>query len=252
MTVTGDLSGKVAAVTGASSGIGEATAAMLAEAGAAVAVAARRTDRIRELVKKIEDGGGRALAIEADLGNEDQANAFINDAKSELGRLDILVNNAGQMLLGPVIAADTSEWRRMVDINLLGLLYCTHAVLPIMGEQGSGHIVNISSVAGRFATLGAAVYNLTKFGVNAFSEALRQEVAPANVKVTVIEPGFVATELQGHNTHPMVVSAIENMRKEVGKPLEADDIARAILYAVGEPDHVAVNEVLVRPAGQRR
>jgi NADP-dependent 3-hydroxy acid dehydrogenase YdfG len=252
MTVTADLSGKVAAVTGASSGIGEATVVMLAEAGAAVSFAARRGDRISDLAKKIENGGGRALPIEADLGNEEQANAFVRQTKEELGRLDILVNNAGQMLLGPVIGADTGEWRRMVDVNLLGLLYCTHAVLPIMGEQGSGHIVNISSVAGRFATFGAAVYNLTKFGVNAFSEALRQEVAPANVKVTVIEPGFVATELQGHNTHPMVVDAIENMRKEVGKPLEADDIARSILYAVGEPDHVAVNEILVRPAGQRR
>jgi NADP-dependent 3-hydroxy acid dehydrogenase YdfG len=252
MTVTADLSGKVAAVTGASSGIGEATAAMLAEAGAAVAIAARRTDRIKELAKKIEDGGGRALAIAADLGNEDQANAFIRDTKEELGRLDILVNNAGLMLLGPVIGADTSEWRRMIDINLLGLLYCTHAALPIMGEQGSGHIVNVSSVAGRFANFGSAVYNLTKFGVNAFSEALRQEVSPANVKITVIEPGFVATELQAHNTHPMVVEALENMRKEVGKPLEADDIARSILYAVGEPDHVVVNEVLVRPSGQRR
>jgi NADP-dependent 3-hydroxy acid dehydrogenase YdfG len=252
MTVTADLSGKVAAITGASSGIGEATAAMLAEAGAAVSLAARRTDRIADLAKKIEGAGGRALPIAADLGNEEQANAFIYQTKEQLGRLDILVNNAGQMLLGPVIGADTSEWRRMIDVNLLGLIYCTHAALPLMGEQGSGHIVNISSVAGRFASLGAAVYNLTKFGVNAFSEALRQEVAPANVKVTVIEPGFVATELQGHNTHPMVIEAIENMRKEVGKPLEADDIARSILYAVGEPDHVAVNEVLVRPAGQRR
>jgi len=252
MTVTADLSGKVAAVTGASSGIGEATAMMLAQSGAAVAIAARREDRISELAKKIASGGGRALAIEADIGDEQQANDFINQTKEQLGRVDVLVNNAGQMLLGPVIGADTSEWRRMVDVNLLGLVYCTHAVLPIMGEQGSGHILNVSSVAGRFASLGAAVYNLTKFGVNAFSEALRQEVAPANVKVTVIEPGFVATELQGHNTHPMVVEAIENMRKEVGKPLEADDIARAILYAVGEPDHVVVNEVLVRPAGQRR
>jgi NADP-dependent 3-hydroxy acid dehydrogenase YdfG len=140
----------------------------------------------------------------------------------------------------------------MVEVNLLGLLYCTHAALPIMGEQGSGHIVNISSVAGRFANLGSAVYNLTKFGVNAFSEALRQEVTPANVKVTVIEPGFVATELQAHNTNPVVVQAMENMLKEIGKPLEAEDIARAILYAVGEPDHVVVNEVLVRPSGQRR
>ena len=172
--------------------------------------------------------------------------------KEELGRLDILVNNAGVMLLGPVIGADTGEWRRMIEVNLLGLLYCTHAALPIMGEQGSGHIVNVSSVAGRFATFGAAVYNLTKFGVNAFSEALRQEVAPANVKVTVIEPGFVATELQGHNTHPMVLDAIENMRKEIGEPLAAQDIAEAILYSVAGPERVAVNEVLVRPAGQRR
>jgi len=205
-----------------------------------------------DLAKKIEGAGGRAIAIESDLGDEEQANAFIRETKEELGRVDILVNNAGLMLLGPVIGADTSEWRRMVEINLLGLLYCTHAVLPIMGEQGSGHIVNISSVAGRFANFGSAVYNLTKFGVNAFTEALRQELAPANVKVTVIEPGFVATELQGHNTHPMVLEAIENMRKEVGKPLDPEDIARSILYAVGEPDHVAVNEVLVRPAGQRR
>ena len=252
MTVTGELSGRVAAITGASSGIGEATALALAGAGAAVSLAARRTDRIKELARKIESEGGRALAIETDVGNEEQANAFVRDTKEQLGRLDTLVNNAGVMLLGPVIGADTDEWRQMAEVNLLGLLYCTHAALPIMGEQGSGHIVNVSSVAGRFATFGAAVYNLTTFGVIAFSEARRQEVAAANVKVTVIEPGFVATELQGHNTHPMVLEAIENMRKEIGKPLEPEDIARSILYAVAEPDHVAVNEVLVRPAGQRR
>jgi clavulanate-9-aldehyde reducatase len=225
-----DLSGRVAAITGASSGIGEATA----------------------LAERINGEGGRAIAIETDVVDEAQANAFVTRTKEELGRLDILVNNAGLMLLGPVIGADTSEWRRMIDVNLLGLLYCTHAALPIMGEQGSGHIVNISSVAGRFANFGSAVYNLTKFGVNAFSEALRQEVAPANVKVTVIEPGFVATELQGHNTHPMVVEAIDNMSKEIGELLEAGDIAEAILYSVAGPPRVAVNEVLVRPAGQRR
>jgi clavulanate-9-aldehyde reducatase len=252
MSVTADLSGKVAAVTGASSGIGEATATILAEAGAAVSLAARRGDRINEIAKRIEGAGGRALPVEADIGDEQQANDFVRRTKDELGRLDILVNNAGVMLLGPVIGAPTEEWRRMVEVNLLGLLYCTHAALPIMGEQGSGHIVNISSVAGRFANFGSAVYNLTKFGVNGFSEALRQEVTPANVKVTVIEPGFVATELQGHNTHPMVLQAMENMRKEIGTPLEAADIARSILYAVGEPDHVVINEVLVRPSGQRR
>ena len=208
-----DLSGRVAAITGASSGIGEATAVTLARAGAAVSLAARRSDRIDELAKRIEGDGGRALAIETDVTDEAQANAFITRTKEELGRLDIVVNNAGVMLLGPVIGSDTSEWRQMIEVNLLGLLYCTHASLPIMGEQGSGHIVNVSSVAGRFANFGSAVYNLTKFGVNAFSEALRQELAPANVKVTVIEPGFVATELQGHNKHPMVLEALEQMRE---------------------------------------
>src|SRR5262245_15068403 len=247
-----DLSGRVAAITGASSGIGEATASALAEAGAAVSLAARRSDRIDALAQRIEEAGGRAMAIETDITEEEQANSFIRETKEQLGRVDILVNNAGVMLLGPVIGADTGEWRRMIEVNLLGLLYCTHAVLPIMGEQGDGHIVNISSVAGRFANFGSAVYNLTKFGVNAFSEALRQEVAAANVKVTVIEPGFVVTELQGHNTHPMVIEAIDNMRKEIGEPLEADDIAQAILYTVAAPGRVAVNEVLVRPAGQRR
>ena len=242
----------MAAITGASSGIGEATAVTLARAGAAVSLAARRSDRIDELAKRIEADGGRALAIETDVSDEAQANTFITRTNAELGRVDILVNNAGVMLLGPVIGSDTSEWRQMIEVNLLGLLYCTHAALPVMGGQGSGHIVNVSSVAGRFATLGAAVYNLTKFGVNAFSEALRQEVAAANVKVTVIEPGFVATELQGHNTHPMVVEAIAKMREEIGEPLEPGDIAEAILYAVGGPERVAVNEVLVRPAGQRR
>jgi NADP-dependent 3-hydroxy acid dehydrogenase YdfG len=252
MNGTTDLTGKVAAITGASSGIGEATALKLAEAGAAVSLAARRSDRIEQVAKQITDAGGKAIAIETDVADEEQANRFVSETKEQLGRLDILVNNAGVMLLGPVIGADTGEWRRMIEVNLLGLLYCTHAALPILGEQGSGQIVNISSVAGRFANFGSAVYNLTKFGVNAFSEALRQEVAAATVKVTVIEPGFVATELQGHNTHPMVLDAIDNMRKEIGEPLEAGDIAEAILYAVASPDRVAVNEVLVRPAGQRR
>jgi NADP-dependent 3-hydroxy acid dehydrogenase YdfG len=252
MSTTIDLSGRVAAVTGASSGIGEATALALAGAGAAVALGARRADRIEALAKRISDEGGRAVALPTDVADEAQANAFVAQAKERLGRLDILVNNAGVMLLGPVIGADTGEWRRMVDVNVLGLLYCTHAALPIMGEQGSGHIVNISSVAGRQAAAGVAVYNLTKFGVVGFSEALRQELAPANVRVTVIEPGFVDTELQGHNTNPMVVDAVEKYRAEIGDLLQASDIADAILYAVGAPPRVGVNEILVRPAAQRR
>ena len=252
MEATFDLEGQVAAITGASSGIGEATAIALARAGAAVSLAARRADRIEALAAKISDEGGKAIAIPTDVGSEDEAHSFIEGTRERLGRLDILVNNAGLMLLGPVIGAEKEEWRRMVTVNVLGLLYCTHAVLPIMGEQGSGHIVNVSSVAGRQATFGAAVYNLTKFGVNGFSEALRQELAPANVRVTVIEPGFVDTELQGHNTHPMVLEAIKRMKEEVGEPLEPRDIANAILYCVAQPAGVSVNEVMVRPTRQRR
>jgi clavulanate-9-aldehyde reducatase len=252
MEATFDLGGKVAAITGASSGIGEATALALARAGAAVSLAARRADRIDALAEKISTEGGQAVAMPTDVAKEDEARAFVEGTRERLGRLDVLVNNAGLMLLGPVIGADTTEWRRMVDVNMLGLLYCTHAALPIMGAQGSGHIINVSSVAGRQATLGAAVYNLTKFGVNGFSEGLRQEVAAANVRVTVIEPGMVATELAGHNTHPMVLDAMKRMREEVGEPLTSEDIASAILYTVAQPDRVSINELMVRPTGQRR
>jgi clavulanate-9-aldehyde reducatase len=245
-----DLGGKVVAVTGASSGIGEATALACAGAGAAVALAARRTDRIEALAKKIEDSGGKALAVETDVSDEQQARAFVESANEGLGRLDALVNNAGLMLLGPIPGADTEEWRRMIDVNLLGVLYCTHAALPIMLGQGSGHIVNVSSVAGRVARAGSGVYNLTKHGVGAFSEALRQETAEAGIRVTLIEPGAVATELSGHN-RPEVLEQIKQTFAEV-TILEAEDIANAILYAIGQPDNVAVNEVLVRPTAQVR
>ncbi len=245
-----DLSGRVVAVTGASSGIGEATALACARAGAAVSLAARRTERIEELARRIEEAGGRALATTADVGDEDQARAFVERTASELGRLDVLVNNAGVMLLGPVAGAPTEEWRRMVEVNVFGVLYCTHAALPVMKDQGSGHIVTVSSVAGRFARPGSAVYNLTKFGVGAFSEALRQEVALEGIRVTLIEPGFVATELQGHN-RPEIQEAIRNIVNNED-PLRPEDIADGILYAIGAPAKVAVNEVLIRPTGQVR
>ncbi len=248
----GSLEGKVAAVTGASSGIGEATALALAAEGAAVSLAARRVDRIDALAKRIADGGGRSLAIETDVADEAQANAFVERTHDELGGLDVLVNNAGVMLLGPVAGADTEEWRRMVDVNVLGLLYCTHAALPLMGAAGSGHIVNVSSVAGRQANMGSGVYNLTKFGVTGFSEALRQECARANVRVTAIEPGWVDTELQGHNENPQVKASIDKMMGQIEKVLEPEDIARAITYAVTQPAHVNVNEILIRPSGQAR
>ena len=249
----GSLEGKVAAITGASSGIGEATALALVAEGAAVSLAARRKDRIDELVSRISRNGGTALAIETDVSDEQQANAFVAGTAEELGGLDVLVNNAGVMLLGPVAGAETEEWRRMVDVNVLGLLYCTHAALPIiMGAAGSGHVVNVSSVAGRQANMGSGVYNLTKWGVVGFSEALRQECAHAGVRVTVVEPGWVDTELQGHNENPQVKAAIEKMMGQIPKVLEAEDIARAIAYAVTQPEHVSVNEILIRPSGQAR
>jgi NADP-dependent 3-hydroxy acid dehydrogenase YdfG len=248
--MAGELEGKVAVVTGASSGIGEATALALARAGAAVALGARRQDRIDALADRIRGEGGNAVAIAVDVSDEAQAKAFVAGAREQLGGLDVLVNNAGVMLLGPVDGAEVDEWRRMIDVNVLGLLYCTHAALTPMREGGGGHVINLSSVAGRNARAGAAVYNLTKFGVTAFSEALRQEVLYSNIRVTCVEPGFVETELQGQNKNPVVLQGVEKMREQIGQVLTADDIADAILYAVTRPSHVNVNEVLIRPTGQ--
>jgi len=246
------LEGRAVAITGASSGIGEATALALAQAGAAVALGARRKDRVEDLARRIEADGGRAVAIEVDISDESQARAFIERAHSELGGLHGLVNNAGVMLLGPVEATDTEEWRRMVGVNVLGLLYCTHAALPLMREDGGGHIVNVSSTAGRNAAAGAAVYNFTKFGVTGFSEALRQEALHSGIRVTCIEPGFVETELQEQNTNPVVLQGVEKMREQIGDVLQAGDIADAIHYALSRPEHVSINEVLVRPSKQAR
>ena len=243
-----DLSSQVVAITGASSGIGEAAALACSRAGAAVALAARRTERIEALAQQIIQEGGRAIAVPADVGEEEQAQAFVERAHSELGRLDVLVNNAGVMLLGPIENAPTDEWRQMIHVNVFGVLYCTHAALPLMHAQGSGHIVNISSVAGRVARAGSGVYNLTKFGVGAFSESLRQECVPMGVRVTLVEPGAVATELAGHN-RPEIREQIAQRFGDIER-LTAEDIAGAILYAIGQPSHVSVNEVLVRPSGQ--
>jgi NADP-dependent 3-hydroxy acid dehydrogenase YdfG len=244
------MADRVAVITGASSGIGEATAKALAREGYAVAVAARREERIRELADQISADGGKALAVPTDVGDADSAAALITTTKAELGSVDVLVNNAGVMLLGPMLGADLEHWQRMVNVNLLGLMYCTHAALPIMQEQGGGHIVNLSSVAGRIARLGSGAYNATKWGVGAFSESLRQEALNYNVRVTIIEPGYVETELQGHNEHPLVVQAMEQAKEQAGKVLESDDIANAIVYAVQQPEHVSINEVLVRPTKQ--
>jgi NADP-dependent 3-hydroxy acid dehydrogenase YdfG len=243
------LAGRVAAITGASSGIGEATALALSRAGATVALGARRGNRLEEVAASID---GPSSVHEVDVTDEDQARGFIADAHRDHGRLDVLVNNAGVMLLGPVDGADVSEWRRMLEVNLWGLLICTHAALPLLAQSGGGDVVNISSVAGRRADAGAAVYNMTKFGVHAFSEALRQEALHTGVRVTIVAPGFVETELQGHNVNPVVQQALDRAREQIGDVLQPEDIAEAILYAVTRPPHVCLNEVLVRPTNQAR
>jgi NADP-dependent 3-hydroxy acid dehydrogenase YdfG len=248
------LEGTVALVTGASSGIGEATARALASAGASVAIAARRADRLEQLARQIRDAGGTALPIEADVSSPDQASSAVERTVSELGRLDTLINNAGVMLLGPIENAPLEEWQRMVDVNISGLLYCAHAALPHLLRAADGEprrvadLVNVSSVAGRVARAGSGVYNLTKHGVGAFSESLRQEVASRHVRVSLIEPGAVATELRSHN-RPEIQDQIEKRFASV-EVMEADDIADAILYIVTRPRRVAINEVLIRPSEQ--
>jgi NADP-dependent 3-hydroxy acid dehydrogenase YdfG len=247
----GSLDGRKVLITGGSSGIGEATALAMAAEGAAIAVGARRKDRLDDLAGRIEADGGTAVAVEADISDEDQAKALVEGANDALGGLDCLVNNAGVMLLGPLQGADPSEWRTMIEVNCLGLLYCTHYALPIMRDGGGGDVVNVSSVAGRTAALGSGVYNMTKWGVVGYSESLRQEGTHIGVRVTVIEPGFVETELQGHNTNPIVVEQLDKMRGSIDV-LKAEDIANAIVYAASQPKHVSVNEILVRPSGQSR
>jgi NADP-dependent 3-hydroxy acid dehydrogenase YdfG len=249
------LSGTVALVTGASSGIGEATAKRLAADGATVAVAARRLDRLEALVQEIDDAGGKALAIEADVTDRAAAEALVERTVKELGRLDTVVNNAGVMLLGPALEAPIEEWERMVDLNVKGLLYVAKAALPHLIKSADEaprlvtDMVNISSVAGRRAREGSAVYNATKFGVGAFSEALRQEVTEQHVRISLVEPGAVITELSSHN-RPEVLEELKGRFGEIER-LEADDIADAISYIVTRPRHVAINEILVRPTEQK-
>jgi len=242
------LDGRKILITGASSGIGEATADAIVREGGAVALGARRKDRLEEIAGKLD---GDAYAIEADISDEGQARSLVEQATEQMGGLDGLVNNAGVMLLGPLQGADPDEWRTMVNVNCLGLLYCTHYALPLIRDGGGGDVVNVSSVAGRTAALGSGVYNMTKWGVVGYSESLRQEGAHIGVRVTCVEPGFVETELQGHNENPMVIERIEKVKEQTGKVLEAADIANAIVYALAQPKHVSINEILVRPSGSK-
>lgn len=244
----GSLDGKVALVTGASSGIGEATVRALVAEGAKVGASARRADRLSVLAAEAPDS---ILPIVGDVRNEADAARMVEETVAKFGRIDILVNNAGVMLLGPIVDADTEDWRRMIDTNVVGLLYATHKALPHMIRQGSGHILNISSTAGRVVSVNAGVYNLTKFGINAFAESLRMEVHAKGIRVTTLGPGVVQTELRDHITVPEVKADI-NAWAEGMRQLQSEDIAKAVVWAVTQPDHVSVSEILIRPSDQQR
>jgi NADP-dependent 3-hydroxy acid dehydrogenase YdfG len=228
----------------------------LAQQGAAVALVARRADRLQELAREIDESGGTAMPIEADVMKRDEAEAAVERTVKELGRLDVLINNAGVMLLGPIAEAPVEEWERMVHVNVLGLLYCARAALPHLLQAAENEprrtadLVNISSVAGRVARVGSGVYNATKHGVGAFSESLRQEVTTRHLRVSLIEPGAVDTELSSHN-RPEIREGMKDRFAGIQR-LEASDIADAILYIVTRPRHVAVNEILIRPTDQEQ
>ena len=252
--MTSKLTGAVALVTGASSGIGEAAARRLAEDGASVVLVARRRDRLESLAAEIEQAAGTALAVQADITDRTQAEAAVQQAVERFGRLHVLINNAGLMLLGPVVGADPDEWDRMIATNAQGLLYTTHAALPYLLKSAEddlrqvADIVNISSIAGRVASNGFGVYNLTKFGVNGFTEALRQEVTKRHVRVGVLEPGGVTTELMSHNTGT-VREEIDHFHATT-ETLDPEDIADGIAYMVTRPRHASISELWIMPTDQ--
>ncbi|GAA2784152.1 SDR family NAD(P)-dependent oxidoreductase [Kitasatospora paracochleata] len=252
--MTRRFEGTVALVTGASSGIGHAAALELAREGASVAVVGRREDRLADLAAQISGAGGQALVVPADITDARVAAEAVARTVEGLGRLDTLVNNAGLMLLGPTPGADLNDWQRMIDINLMGLMYTTHAAVPHLvkaaadGPRQVADIVNISSLNGRNAFAMSAVYSATKFGVGGFSEALRQELTRQHVRVSVVEPGSVDTELRSHNpefVQKLIAAGLGDIER-----LQGQDIADAIGWIVTRPRHVAVNELLVRPTEQ--
>jgi len=244
-----NLEGKVAVVTGASSGIGEATVRALAAEGASVVAGARRKERLDGLVEEVSRDGGKAIAVECDVTDESQAQDLIRRAVEEYGRIDILVNNAGVMLLSTVGKGLSDQWRQMFEVNVMGLLYATEAAIGHMKGQGSGHLVNISSVAGRKVTRDSSgVYAGTKHAVNAISEGLRQELLEDNIRVTIVGPGAVATELPDHITDEDAREGLSGLLEL--ERLQAEDIAEAVVYAATQPERVSVNEILIRPTQQ--
>jgi NADP-dependent 3-hydroxy acid dehydrogenase YdfG len=243
-----NIEGKVVVITGASSGLGEAVARLLAAEGASVVLGARRRDRIEALAKELTGRGGKAIAVTTDVTDRGQVKNLVDAAVKAYGRIDVMINNAGLMPQSLLERLKIDEWDRMIDVNIKGVLYGIAAALPYMKEQKSGHIINVSSVAGHKVGPGTAVYAATKYAVRALSEGLRQEVKPYNIRTTVISPGAVATELPDSVTDPAAAARIQKFYADVAIP--PDSFARAVAYAMSQPDDVDINEILFRPTRQ--
>jgi NADP-dependent 3-hydroxy acid dehydrogenase YdfG len=246
--MTEGIQGKVVVITGASSGLGEATARLLSAGGAAVALGARRADRLKALASEISDNGGKALAVATDVTSRDQVKALVEQVVARFGRIDVMINNAGLMPQAPLERLKVDEWDRMIDVNIKGVLYGIAAALPHMQRQKAGHFINVSSVAGHRIGPGFAVYAATKHAVRALSEGLRQEVKPYNIRTTVISPGAVATELPGGISDTETAERVRTFYSQVAVP--ADSFARVVAFAMSQPENVDINEILYRPTRQ--
>ena len=247
--MSNNIEGKVVVITGASSGLGEAAARHLSAQGASVVLGARRVERLQSLAKDLSREGGKALAVETDVSNCDAVKKLVDTAVQTCGRIDVMINNAGLMPQAPLELLKVNEWDRMIDVNIKGVLYGVAAALPYMKQQKSGHFINVSSVAGHKVGPGFAVYAATKFAVRALSEGLRQETKPYNIRTTVISPGAVASELANTVTDPETAARLHKYYEETAIP--ADSFARAVAFAINEPQEVDVNEILFRPTRQQ-
>lgn len=243
-----NIEGKVIVITGASSGLGEATARHLSAEGASVVLGARRTDRIKSLADEITANGGKALAITTDVTELDQVKKFVDKAVEDFGRVDVMINNAGLMPFSPLERLKVNEWNQLIDVNIKGVLNGIAAALPHMKEQKSGHFINVSSVAGHVVVPGGVVYCATKHAVRVISEGLRKEVKPYNIRTTIISPGAVATELTDSISEEDIAAEMHKYYEEYAIP--ADSFARAVAFVISEPEDVDVNEILFRPTRQ--
>jgi len=246
--MSNNIKGKVVVITGASSGLGDATARHLSAQGATVVLGARRVDRIQSLADELNAKGGKALAVATDVTHHEQVKKLVDTAVQKFGRIDVMINNAGLMPHSPLERLKIDDWNRAIDVNIKGVLYGIAAALPHMKQQKAGHIINVSSVAGHKITPNGAVYCATKHAVRVLSEGLRQEVKPYNIRTTIISPGAVATELPDSITEPDIAEGARKFYKEVAIP--ADSFARAVAFAMSQPDDVDVNEILFRPTRQ--